>query len=163
MNKATAPRDHDYIDFPGTEGNEAGPLVCRFCGLSAESNEVRPCISSAATVTVYSRPGCVQCTATYRALDARGIAYDVVKVSESEDAREYVRALGFLALPVVVDHNGQTWNEFRPDLIDAIEHRDLCQGYTGGEFVTVCSCGAESTGQTPDDADADHLAHVDRA
>lgn len=163
MNKATAPRDHDYIDFPGTEGNEVGPLVCRYCGLSAESNELRECISAAATVTVYSRPGCVQCTATYRALDARGIVFDVVNVAESADALEYVKAQGFLALPVVTDHNGTTWNEFRPDLIGAIEHSDRHQRYAGGEFVTVCSCGAESTGQTPDDADAAHLNHADRA
>ena len=30
------------------------------------------------SITVYSKPTCVQCTATTRALDARGVSYDVV-------------------------------------------------------------------------------------
>ena len=33
------------------------------------------------SLTVYTKPGCVQCTATYRALDEKGIPYDVVDLS----------------------------------------------------------------------------------
>ena len=36
------------------------------------------------TVTVYSKPACVQCTATTRALDARGIAYQLVDLTQEE-------------------------------------------------------------------------------
>ena len=28
------------------------------------------------TVTVYTKPACVQCNATYKALDKQGVAYD---------------------------------------------------------------------------------------
>ena len=69
--------------------------------------------------TVYTKPACVQCTATYRALDKAGIEYDVVDISENPEARDYVMALGYLQAPVVVagdDH----WSGFRPDRIKAL-------------------------------------------
>ena len=71
------------------------------------------------TVTVYTKPACVQCNATYKALDKAGVAYDVVDITENPDAREYVMALGYLQAPVVVagdDH----WSGFRPDRIKAL-------------------------------------------
>ena len=34
------------------------------------------------TVTVYTKPACVQCNATYRALDKKGIAYQSVDISQ---------------------------------------------------------------------------------
>ena len=71
------------------------------------------------TVTVYTKPACVQCNATYKALDKAGVAYEVVDITENPDAREYVMALGYLAAPVVVagdDH----WSGFRPDRIKAL-------------------------------------------
>ena len=37
-------------------------------------------------IIVYSKPNCVQCNATYRALDKRGISYDVVDVTEDAAA-----------------------------------------------------------------------------
>lgn len=42
-------------------------------------------------VTVYSKPACVQCTATYRALDSKGISYVIVDVTEVPAALEYIR------------------------------------------------------------------------
>ena len=38
------------------------------------------------TITVYSKPACVQCTATTRALDARGLPYQVVDLTEDAGA-----------------------------------------------------------------------------
>lgn len=71
-------------------------------------------------ITVYSKPTCVQCTATYRALDEkRGIKYTVVDVSEDPEALELVRGLGYLTAPVIIagdDH----WGGFRPDKIKAL-------------------------------------------
>lgn len=70
-------------------------------------------------ITVYTKPACVQCTATYRALDKAGIEYDIVDISENPEARDYVMALGYLQAPVVVagdDH----WAGFRPDRIKAL-------------------------------------------
>ena len=38
------------------------------------------------SITLFTKPSCVQCTATYRALDAKGIDYDVVDLSEDAAA-----------------------------------------------------------------------------
>ncbi|WP_402466499.1 glutaredoxin-like protein NrdH [Isoptericola aurantiacus] len=71
------------------------------------------------SVTVYSKPACVQCDATYRALDRKGVEYTVVDITEDAEALEMVRGLGYLQAPVVVageDH----WSGFRPDRITAV-------------------------------------------
>ena len=33
------------------------------------------------SITVYTKPACVQCNATYKALDKQGIAYETVDIS----------------------------------------------------------------------------------
>ena len=71
------------------------------------------------TITVYTKPACVQCNATYKALDKQGIAYDVVDISLDDEARDYVMALGHLQAPVVVA-GGEHWSGFRPDRIKAL-------------------------------------------
>ena len=48
------------------------------------------------TISVYSKPSCVQCTATYRALDKQGIEYEVFDLSEDEKALQTVKELGYL-------------------------------------------------------------------
>ena len=71
------------------------------------------------TITVYTKPNCVQCTATFKALDKAGIAYAKVDISVDAQARDYVMALGYLQAPVVMagdDH----WSGFRPDRIKAV-------------------------------------------
>ena len=76
------------------------------------------------TITVYTKPACVQCNATYKALDKNGIAYEVVDITESTQAREYVMSLGYLQAPVVVagdDH----WSGFRPDRIKALANEAI--------------------------------------
>ena len=70
-------------------------------------------------VTVYTKPGCVQCTATYRALDNKGVQYEVRDVSTDETALEQVKALGYLQAPVVVTAD-DSWSGFQPDKIAAI-------------------------------------------
>jgi glutaredoxin-like protein NrdH len=67
-------------------------------------------------ITVYSKPACVQCTATYRALDKQGIEYEIFDVSVDEKALETVKALGYLQAPVVVTDD-DPWSGFRPDKI----------------------------------------------
>jgi len=71
-------------------------------------------------LTVYSKPSCVQCNATYRALDAKGILYNIVDLSESDAALEYVKELGYSQAPVVVVDDQDHWSGFRPDKIDRI-------------------------------------------
>ena len=56
-------------------------------------------------VTVYTKPACVQCTATKKALDRAGVDYEIVDITMDSEARDYVMALGYLQAPVVVAHN----------------------------------------------------------
>jgi glutaredoxin-like protein NrdH len=67
-------------------------------------------------ITVYTKPSCVQCTATYRALDNKGIEYEVHDVSTDEAALEHVKSLGYMQAPVVVTDDDH-WSGFRPDKI----------------------------------------------
>lgn len=66
------------------------------------------------TVTVFSKAACVQCTATYRALDKMGVPYEVVDIELDEAARERVLALGYLQAPVVFVEDDH-WSGYRPD------------------------------------------------
>jgi glutaredoxin-like protein NrdH len=74
------------------------------------------------TVTVYTKPSCVQCTATYRALDSKGIEYQVLDLSVDEGALEAVKELGYLQAPVVIT-DAEHWSGFRPDKIDELASR----------------------------------------
>lgn len=71
------------------------------------------------SVTVYTKPACVQCNATYKALDKAGIEYNVVDITTDPEARDYVMALGYLQAPVVVAGNDH-WSGFRPDRIKTL-------------------------------------------
>ena len=76
------------------------------------------------TVTVYTKPACVQCNATYKALDRQAVAYAVVDITTNLEARDYVMALGYLQAPVVMagdDH----WSGFRPDRIKALANQEV--------------------------------------
>jgi len=74
------------------------------------------------TVTVYTKPACVQCNATYRALDSKGIEYEVLDLSVDEEALARVKELGYLQAPVVVTDESH-WSGFRPDKIDELAQR----------------------------------------
>jgi glutaredoxin-like protein NrdH len=71
------------------------------------------------SITVYSKPACIQCTATTRALDRQGIAYHLVDISTDNDAFHLVQGLGYRQVPVVIagEHH---WSGFRPDMISAL-------------------------------------------
>lgn len=71
------------------------------------------------TITVFSKPACVQCDATYRALNKHGLDFEVVDISVDEQALESVKALGYQQAPVVFA-GGDHWSGFRPDKIKAL-------------------------------------------
>ena len=48
------------------------------------------------SITVYSKPMCVQCDATYRALDKQGLDYTKVDLTEDPSALEFIKGLGYL-------------------------------------------------------------------
>ena len=70
-------------------------------------------------ISVYSKPLCVQCDATKRALNKAGLPYDVIDITEDADALEAVKALGYVQAPVVVT-GGDHWSGFRPDKVKAL-------------------------------------------
>ena len=95
------------------------------------------------SITVYTKPACVQCSATYKALDKQGLAYRKVDITLDSEARDYVMALGYLQAPVVVagsDH----WSGFRPDRIKALAPvvPDKC---TAGNAATLSFAAFETT------------------
>jgi glutaredoxin-like protein NrdH len=73
-------------------------------------------------ITVYTKPSCVQCTATYRALDSKGIEYNILDLSEDPTALAAVKELGYLQAPVVVTDD-EHWSGFRPDKIAQLAGR----------------------------------------
>ena len=72
------------------------------------------------TITVYTKPACVQCVATYKALDKQGVAYQKVDITLDTEARDYVMALGYLQAPVVYAGPDNHHSGFRPDRLKAL-------------------------------------------
>lgn len=65
-------------------------------------------------VIVFSKPACHQCKGTYASLEKKGIRYEIIDVTEDEEALAHVLALGYAQMPVVetaTDH----WSGLRPD------------------------------------------------
>lgn len=71
------------------------------------------------SITLYTKPACVQCKATKRTLDQTGLEYDLIDITENEDAREHVLSLGYLQAPVI-EVDGEHWSRFRPDRIQQL-------------------------------------------
>ncbi len=71
------------------------------------------------SITVYSKPRCVQCDATYRLLDRHGVTYRVIDVSMDQEALQYIIGLGYNQAPVVIVGD-EHWSGFRPDRISAV-------------------------------------------
>lgn len=76
-----------------------------------------------APVTVYSKPGCQPCNATYRALDKAGIDYHKVDITTAPDSAHLLdqfAQLGAAQAPIVVTPEGNHWSGFRPDLLKTL-------------------------------------------
>lgn len=74
-------------------------------------------------VVVYSKPVCVQCTATKRRLDTLGIEYTTIDVTEDEQAFAELKERGFQQVPVV-NVGDDWWSGFQPDKIDELKSVD---------------------------------------
>ncbi|MCF8580095.1 glutaredoxin-like protein NrdH [Enterobacter ludwigii] len=71
------------------------------------------------SIIIYTRNDCVQCHATKRAMESRGVAFEMVNIDQQPEAADILRAQGFRQLPVVVA--GETsWSGFRPDMINRL-------------------------------------------
>lgn len=73
-------------------------------------------------IKLLSKSGCVQCTATSRAMDAKGIEYTVIDLGADAQALIEVKALGYLQAPVVITDEDH-WSGFRPDKLDELAQR----------------------------------------
>ena len=70
-------------------------------------------------IMVYSRPRCVQCIATEKALRAKGVHFEMVDVTLHESATSKVQSLRRRRLPAV-STGSQHWSGFRPDEIGTL-------------------------------------------
>lgn len=77
-------------------------------------------------VIVYTKPNCVQCNATKRALDKAGIEHVMIDVTQDVEVADELREEGVMQMPCVkvVDNAGNvysSWTGFDPDRIKAIQ------------------------------------------
>jgi glutaredoxin-like protein NrdH len=77
------------------------------------------------TITAYTKPACVQCNATFRALDReenrlhrRRASPRILRLMRHMDSGEYLQA------PVVVADDDH-WSGFRPDRIRALVNQEV--------------------------------------
>ncbi len=84
-----------------------------------EGKSVTTTATQTQAVTIYTLPACVQCDATKRALDRKGIPYIAIDLSQDESALVMVRGLGYQSAPVVIAGDAH-WAGFRPDRIGAL-------------------------------------------
>ncbi|SAD92435.1 glutaredoxin-like protein NrdH [Enterobacter kobei] len=71
------------------------------------------------SIIIYTCNNCVQCHATKRAMESRGMVFEMVNIDQQPEAAETLRAQGFRQLPVVIA--GETrWSGFRPDMINRL-------------------------------------------
>ena len=75
------------------------------------------------SITVYTKPSCVQCNATKRALKKNGLEFSEVDLTEDEEALATVKALGYRQAPVVFA-NGDHWAGYRCLLYTSPSPRD---------------------------------------
>ncbi|WP_446029046.1 glutaredoxin-like protein NrdH [Lelliottia amnigena] len=72
------------------------------------------------SITIYTCNDCVQCHATKRAMESRGVEFEMVNVDLVPEAADALREQGFRQLPVVIA--GETsWSGFRPDMINRLQ------------------------------------------
>ena len=105
--------------WPPVNDKRVVPPAQSLFGDGPQSPPLDPEEETDMAITVYSKPNCVQCTATYRAMDKAGLSYETVDISLDAQALEQVKSLGYAQAPVVVageDH----WSGFRPDKIKTL-------------------------------------------
>lgn len=51
------------------------------------------------SITVYSKPRCPQCDATYRALDKQGVSYEKIDVTQDAESLAFIKGLGYQQAP----------------------------------------------------------------
>jgi glutaredoxin-like protein NrdH len=70
-------------------------------------------------ITVYSKPACVQCEQTKKLLTKNGLEFDVIDITQDEEAYNKVVEMGFMSAPVVIAGE-DSWAGFQPDKINGL-------------------------------------------
>jgi len=71
------------------------------------------------TITVYSKPACVQCDATKRLLTKLDLRYSIIDITKDAEAYDLIVSKGFQAAPVV-NAGDDWWSGFNPEKINAL-------------------------------------------
>ena len=77
------------------------------------------------SITVYSKPRCPQCNATYRKLKSLGVPHESIDVTQDAKSLALIKGLGYSQAPVVAVKGSdgailETWGGFRPDRIKKV-------------------------------------------
>lgn len=80
------------------------------------------------TITVYTRPACVQCVATKTWLRARGVTFVEVDVTQDEEAFAWAAATGIRQMPIVVADGCDPFGGFDTGMLQDVE---MMQGAGG--------------------------------
>lgn len=70
------------------------------------------------TIQFWSKPSCVQCTATERKLRQLGADFEKLDLLADPDKLDEFKSLGHLTAPVLVFPDGEVVSGFQPDVID---------------------------------------------
>lgn len=70
-------------------------------------------------IQVYSKPNCVQCTATYKFLDRLNLEYEKIDITQDPVALKRITDMGFKQAPVVITLD-DSWSGFRPDRMEKL-------------------------------------------
>lgn len=69
---------------------------------------------------VYTSNGCMQCKFLKDELNRRGIEFEEINVSEDDSARDYLKNMGIMSAPVLMDFEEIVFTGFRPDRLDEL-------------------------------------------
>jgi glutaredoxin-like protein NrdH len=72
------------------------------------------------TITLWTKPNCVQCETTKREFDRRGIIYKTRRLDKSYKAIERFKEMGLMAAPIV-ETDDRRWSGFRLERIKSLE------------------------------------------
>ena len=71
------------------------------------------------SITVYTKPNCIQCEQTKSILDQNNIIYNVVDLTENDEAKNMVLSMGFRSAPVVITKNDR-WSGFKIEKLKSL-------------------------------------------
>lgn len=81
-----------------------------------------PATDEGPTVVVWGKPRCVQCQASERDLEAKGIPFETRSLPDHPDMLEHFKAMNMLQAPVVTFED-MIWSGFQPDKHNEVRER----------------------------------------